>query len=422
MIKSFFKPGDVTVGSTRRASHAMLRPSGVLMICLVLGLQACGADKKADDAKASAKAAQAPAQKMDPAEIQAGPEMMALLRLATLEWADVREQQRLSARLELNGYKTARIGAPVTGRISDIKAVVGQDVRQGDRLAEIVSQELTAAQLAFLKAHSAEQLAARAVGRAELLLNSDVIGSAELQRRQNELTIARAEKRASADQMRVLGLSQRAVEQLESSGSLISAAPIAASQSGVVIERKIALGQVVQPSDALFVVSDLHSVWAIADVPEQDAAQVQKGQSVQIEIPALGNEKRTGQIVFVADVVNPETRTVRVGVDLENPDRQLKPQMLITMLIDGRAQKRMVVPSTAVVREADQDNLYVQQGESRFRLVRVKLGPDKGGKRALLEPLLEGQRVVVDGGFHLNNERQRRLLEGGSNVPAKAKP
>jgi membrane fusion protein, heavy metal efflux system len=347
----------------------------------------------------------------DPYSIIINKDLGSLIKTNTLQSAEVLDQLRLAGRLELNGYKTARIGAPVTGRISEIRALIGQEVRQGEPLAEINSQELTAAQLAFLKAHSAEQLATRAVERAELLLASDVIGSAELQRRQNELVVARSEKRASADQLRVLGISVKSVEQLESTGKLISAVPISATQTGTVIERKIAIGQVVQPADALFVVSDLRTLWASADIPEQDAGLVKRGQKVEIEIPALGNTRRKGSIIFVADVVNPETRTVRVGVDLDNPEKQLKPQMLISMLIDGKSQQKIVVPAAAVVRENDQDYLFVEQSSGVFKLTRVKLGPEKGGLRPFLEPLAGDRSVVIDGAFHLNNERLKRNLE-----------
>jgi cobalt-zinc-cadmium efflux system membrane fusion protein len=324
---------------------------------------------------------------------------------------EVAETLRIAGRLEVNGYKTARIGAPVTGRISDIRAVLGQEVKQGEMLAEINSQETISAQLSFLKAHSAEQINARAVERAQLLLSADVIGSAELQRRQGELVVAKAEKRAAADQLRVLGLSGRAVEQLETTGKLVASAPISSTQSGTVIERKIAVGQVVQPSDSLFVVSDLRSVWAIAEVPEQDADAVSRGQSVEIVVPALGDEKRAGKIVYVADVVNPETRTVRVGVDLENPGKTLKPAMLIGMLIERKVANRTVVPAAAVVRENDADHLFLQIAPGAVRLVKAKLGPEKNGMRAVLETLPAHQAVVLEGAFHLNNERQKRALE-----------
>ena len=351
-----------------------------------------------------------PAIPVDPLTIRLTPALDALVKTGPVETLAVSDTVHIAGRLEVNGYKTARIGAPVTGRISHIKAVLGQEVRQGERLAEIYSQELTAAQLTFLKAHSAEQLTTHAVERADLLLKADVIGTAELQWRQSEQTVARAEKRAATDQLRVLGLGAAAVENLESTGRLAAAAPITATQLGTVIERKIAQGQVVQPSDVLFVISDLRSIWAAADVPEQEAGAVRRGQRVEIEIPALGNERRAGVIVFIADVVNPETRTVRVGVDLDNPGKSLKPAMLTTMLIEGRAVPRQVVPAQAVVRENNADHIFIETAPGLVRLTRVTLGTDKNGVRAV-QGVLPAGRIVTEGAFHLNNERLKRNQE-----------
>lgn len=391
------------------------RIAGLAAVAVVaMALTGCG-DKQPVAAAKSAPGTAAPqgsaAPAPDPMVVALSADLAALVKLGPLPSMEMADTLRIAGRLEVNGYKTARIGAPVTGRISEIRAIHGQEVRQGETLAEINSQEATSAQLAFLKAHSAEQLNSRAVERAQLLLSADVIGSAELQRRQNELAVARAEKRAAADQLRVLGLSGRAIEQLETSGKLVASAPITATQAGTVIERKIAVGQVVQPSDSLFVVSDLRSVWAIAEVPEQDGDVVIRGQRVEIEIPAIGNEKRVGKIVYVADVVNPETRTVRVGVDLDNPGKVLKPAMLMSMLVERKVAKRIAVPAAAVVRESDADHLFLQSVPGQVRLTRVKLGPEKNGMRAVLETLPAHQAVVLDGAFHLNNERQKRALE-----------
>ncbi len=400
----------------KKIEHILLA-TGILL--MALSVEGCGdknsaapplAGASAMGANAATAAKATPPTPPDPLTIRLTPALDALVKTGPVEMQAVNDTVRIAGRLEVNGYKTARIGAPVTGRISDIKAVLGQEVRQGERLAEINSQELTAAQLAFLKAHSAEQLTTRAVERADLLLKADVIGAAELQRRQSEQTVARAEKRAAADQLRILGLGAAAVEQLESTGRLIAAAPITATQPGTVIERKIAQGQVVQPSDVLFVVSDLRSIWAAADVPEQEAGAVRRGQRVEIEIPALGNERRAGVIIYIADVVNPETRTVRVGVDLDNPGKSLKPAMLTTMLIEGRAVPRQVVPAQAVVRENNADHLFIETAPGLVRLTRVTLGTDKNGVRAV-EGTLPAGRIVTEGAFHLNNERLKRNQE-----------
>ena len=382
--------------------------SGLLACAMVLVLQGCGQDKPAvavPTGRPKAPVVQ------DRASIAVGPELAQSVKVGTLATIEMAETLRIAGRLDVNADRTARIGAPVTGRITNIRAFIGKEVREGETLADLSSQDVTAAQLTLLKAHSAERLASRAVDRAELLLSADVIGSAELQRRQGDLTVALAEKRAAVDQLRLLGLSSRAIDALQGNGTLVTVAPVTSTQSGTVIERKVAVGQVVQPSDSLFVVSDLRSIWAFAEVPERQADRVRRGQRVEIEIPAVGSERRAGQIVFVADVVNPETRTVRVGLSLDNPKRLLKPAMLMTMLIEGTVARRTVVPSGAVVREQDADHVFLQVSPGVMKLARVKLGPERDGNRALLETLPANQGVVLEGAFHLNNERQKRNSE-----------
>ena len=283
-------------------------------------------------------------------------------------------------------------------------------MKVGDALAVINSTELGQAQLAFLKARAQADLQARSVERARQLFAADVIGKAELQRRESELAIASAEQRGAADQLRVLGMSAAAIGRLGSSGVIHSVTPVVSTMAGTVVERQVAPGQVVQPSDALYMVADLSQVWVTAEVPEQQAALVKSGQSVDIEVPALG-VRLTGKLIYVADTVNPETRTVTVRSAVTNANRQLKPAMLATMLIQAAPVERLVVPAQAVVRDGDADNVFVEVGPQQFRLAPVRLGPDVDGRRAVLSGLKPEQRILVSGAFHLNNERKRKELE-----------
>jgi cobalt-zinc-cadmium efflux system membrane fusion protein len=354
--------------------------------------------------------AQAP---VDPALVSAPETLAAQLQVAPVGREPVADILRVAGRIDFDEARVARIGATVTGRVTELSAALGNEVKAGDTLAQLHSTELGNAQLAYLKAKAHAELTARAVDRARQLLAADVIGAAELQKRENELSVALAEQRAAADQLRVLGVSAKAMEKTAASGSINSISSVVATVSGVVVERKVAKGQVVQPADALFTVADLSHVWVIAQVPEADVVHVKAGQVVEIEVPALGNAKRSGKLIYVGDIVNPDTRTVMVRTEIDNRDRRLKPAMLATMLIQARPVERLVVPAAAVVREENEDHVFVAQGENRYRLTRVKLGPEQDDRRAVLAGLAEGARVVVDGAFHLNNERRRKELEGG---------
>jgi cobalt-zinc-cadmium efflux system membrane fusion protein len=216
---------------------------------------------------------------------------------------------------------------------------------------------------------------------------------------------------AATDQLRLLGMDSRALNKLGKEGTIMPSVAIKSSKPGIVIERNVAIGQVVQPSDLLFQVADLSSVWVVGDVPEQIARHVQVGQHVEIHVPALGNISFDGLIIFVADTVNPLTRTVMVRTVVENPRRKLKPAMLASMHILDNPVESLVVPETAVVRENNQDYIFLAQGDNRFLRVPVELGAEVGDVRPVLKGLSIDQTVVVDGAFHLENERKLAELE-----------
>ena len=370
----------------------------------VMALSAC---KKATVQETSSK-------QNDVMRVLAPESLQAQIKVSEVVSQEMSDTLRAAGQIDFDEQALTRIGASVTGRVTQIQASLGQVVNKGDTLALINSSELSGSQLAYLKARSEKELHRRNLGRAQTLFDADVISAAELQRRENEYEIASAETRAAQDQLRVLGVSAQSIERLAKTGAIDSVASVMATIKGVVVERKIAAGQVVQPSDVLFAVADLSRVWAVAQVPEQQVGQVKVGQSVTIEVPALSNEKLQGKLIYVGQTVNPETRTVLVRTELDNKGGRLKPSMLASMLIESAPVKRLVVPITAVVRQDDADYVFVQAPDNYFRLTPVKLAAEQNGQRVLLEGLKPGMRIVSEGAFHLNNHRNLAQMENGS--------
>ncbi|WP_241673045.1 efflux RND transporter periplasmic adaptor subunit [Lacisediminimonas profundi] len=391
----------------------LMRPSpsalrrGLLATAMLLALAACKPNEPAKPAASAAAAA-------DPNLVQVSADMQRQLKIAPAANALISQSERIAGRIDFDEQRVARIGANVTGRVTELKGTLGQSVRAGDLLAQLHSAELGAAQLAYLRARAQVDLHRRNVERAKLLLSADVIGAAELQKRESELAIAEAETRAAADQLRVQGMTARAIEAISKTGAINSTSQVVASASGIVVERKVALGQVIQPADALFTIADLSRLWVTAQVPEQQIAGIQAGQTVSIEVPALQNSRLTGKLVYVGDTVNVENRTVTVRTEVDNADRSLKPAMLATMIIRTRPVERLVVPSAAVVREDDEDHVLQEISAGKYRLVKVKLLPEQDKLRPVESGIKAGDRVVIEGAFHLNNERKRMQAGGQS--------
>jgi cobalt-zinc-cadmium efflux system membrane fusion protein len=383
-----------------KRSHALV----AVLLCSVFALSAC---KKASVQEASNSDA-------DVMRVIAPDSLQAQLQITDVASQEVSDALRVAGQIDFDEQALTRIGSSVTGRVTQIQATLGQIVDKGDTLALINSSELSGAQLSYLKARSERELHRRNMARAKTLFEADVISAAEFQRRESEFEIASAETRAAQDQLRVLGVSPKSIENLANTGTIDSVASVMATIKGVVVERKVAAGQVVQASDVLFAVADLSRVWAVAQVPEQQVGQVKVGQSVSIEVPALGNEKLEGKLIYVGQTVNPESRTVLVRTALDNKSGRLKPSMLASMLIESTPVKRLVVPATAVVRQDDTDHVFVEEADKRYRLTPVTLAAEHNGQRVVLDGLKPGMRIVSEGAFHLNNHRNLKEMDNGS--------
>lgn len=380
-----------------------------LGIVLIAVLTAClaGCNTHASQ-RADADAAKPP----DPLAITVTPDLRKQIQIGEPTWADVADKLRVAGHVAADETRMARVGSSVAGRITKLLVVEGQRVRLGQIIATVRSTELSDAQFSYVKAASQLQLAERAASRAKQLLSADVIGAAELQRREGEALQAAVEKSALRQQLGALGLSEEAIQHLETTHKLDAEYRVTASISGTLLERKVTVGQIVQPAEAVFTIADLSNVWLIADIPEQEAGAIEVGKAVEAEIPALPQQTIRGKLDFVSNTVNPDTRTVRVRMNLANPRHIYKPAMLATITLEDRARRRQVIPSTAVVREDNQEQVFVQTGSDSFVLRPVNLGGEFGQYRVLTDGIQPGEKIVVDGSFHLNNQRKQQALQG----------
>lgn len=378
------------------------------LMCALAALAGCGAVKSGEAAGVS----EAPAAQHDPLEVKISAALRPQIKVGTAEWAEVSGRFLVAGRIEADETRLERVGSPVAGRIAELKVVEGQMVKRGEVLATLNSTELSEGQFAYLRAMSQADLARRAVERARQLLEAGVIGSAELQRREAESAQAAAELATWRDRLRVLGMPEERVAVLEKTHAVNSLTQVVAGIDGVILERKVTPGQIVQAAETLALIADLTHVWLVADVPEQEAGAMRKGKALQADVPALGGRKIHGRLTFVSATVSPETHTVRVRMDLENPSLEFKPAMIANIELEDQPERKLVIPSTAVVREGNSDCVFVQAGEDRFVMKTVTLGGEYGERRVVLSGIGERDPLVVGGGFHLNSERKKASLHG----------
>lgn len=349
----------------------------------------------------------------DPLKVAITPQLLANISVGSAQMLAVTTQQKVAARVETDASHVARIGSPVEGRITKVLVFEGQRVHRGQVLAMLHSNSLSDTQFAFVKACSEEKLAEQSAARARQLVQADVIGKAELQKREAEVLQSATEVSALRAQLHGLGMSEAAIQRLEATRKLTSEYPILASISGTVTERDVTVGQVVQPADQAFQVADLSNLWFAADVPEEQSRSLAVGKTVIASIPALPGETITGKLSFVSPIVNPETRTVQARMNLSNPKGLFKPDMLASMTFESNADQRLTIPSTAVVREENKDHVFLQISPTEYLLREVELGAEVNDRRVVVRGITAQDKIVLNGAFHLNNKRKQDMIKGG---------
>jgi len=378
-----------------------------LAVILLIGAIGCKHGTNIKQVEASSASA-------DPLKVDVAPELLQSLSVGKPQWQEVTTRQKVAARIQTDASRLARIGSPVDGRITKVLVFEGQRVQQGQILAMLHSNALSDTQFGFIKAFSQENLAEQSAERARQLVQSDVMGKAELQKREAEVLQSATEVAALRAQLHGLGMSENAIQKLESTRKLNSDYPIVASISGTVIERKVTIGQVVQPADPAFLVADLSNLWFVAEVPEEQAGALTIGKTVIATIPALPDQSITGRLSFVSPVVNPDTRTVQARMNLPNNRGLFKPEMLASMTFESQPEKGLTIPATAVVREENKDHVFVQKSPTEFLLREVDLGEEVMDCRVVLRGVSVGDTIVLDGAFHLNNKRKQDQIKGGN--------
>lgn len=364
----------------------------LLFIFLILG--SCSNDKEIADVK-----------KKNPNEVIASAEILDQIKFEPAKIIPIKKTLDIPGSIEVKQNLLARIGSPVQGRIIEIKGELGKSVKQGDVLAVINSTELAKQQLAYIKSVQMVELKTKAYERAVLLFDADVVSEAQKLQRKTELSAAKADMEASKDQLSVMGMTVTEIEAIQSETQIDATTNIVAKIDGKIIKKNVNVGQVVDPTEDIFTIAMLNEVWGVAQVPERQIGFLKEGDDLRIDVPAYESKFVEGKITYLGDIVDPVTRTVTIRTEIDNTHGLLKPDMLITMKVSGKKIEKVGVPINAIVSIDDIPNIFVKTGEDRFLMRPVTLGIKNKDAVHIDDGLLEGEEVVIDGAFHLNNER-----------------
>lgn len=334
--------------------------------------------------------------------VEAPPALESTVVVETVAEPPLDEVLQISGRVSVNQNALAKIGPSISGRVIEVKADIGQTVFRGQVLAVIQSIELSDTQAKFLKAKSQVELKRLDVERYRNLYDEGITSLPRLRERESALTEKEIEMNALADQLIVMGMHADDIRQISRQKGVNSNTPITATIHGTVIDRRISLGQIVEISDDLFMVADLTEVWIEAEVPERSSIPFEINTPTEIEIPALAHQTFKGRLSFIDRTEDPESRTIKIRVVLSNQDLRLKPEMLASISIHKPSFLSFSVPANEVIRDQDQDCVFVQTESHRYTLRTVVLDQEVNGSRRVISGLNPGEKIVTRGNPELN--------------------
>lgn len=325
--------------------------------------------------------------------------------------------------LALDEKRTARLGSTVEGMVTRAIAEVGDRVRPGQPLAEIMSHVVHDSWAAYRKAvaekrrRETEQVFARQnEERAKRLFEAKAVSRQDVQRAEadrvaadEQLDMARTEVRRAEEELEHLGITNAE----DPSGEKGEYIPVRSPLHGVVLEKSVTQGTAVTVGTPLYVVADLTGLWAVAEIDETQLPLVKAGRATELRVAAYPRETFAGAISFVGDMVNPKTRRVTVRCQVPNADGRLKPEMYATVtLAAGEAHDVLAVPAAAVQEIDGKPVVFVRTAKGAFARREVEAGPEVDGWVEVRAGVKEGEAVATTGSFLLKSELLKGSMAG----------
>jgi cobalt-zinc-cadmium efflux system membrane fusion protein len=287
--------------------------------------------------------------------------------------------------------RTIPVISIASGRVVEIYARIGDYVKKGQLLMEVQSTDVSGAFGQYLKAVNDERLTQVQLDRAKLLYDKGAIPNSQVEIAQNAEDDAKAALSASEEQLRVLGVDKN---------HPAATVKVYAPGSGYIIAQNVtnaaAAGVTYAGSPNAFTIADLSHVWIICDVYENDLPTAHLGQKADIRLTAYPDRVLTGVISDIGAVLDPQIRTAKVRIQVDNPDTMMRVGMFATATIHGKTLQTLVqVPASAVLHLHDRDWVYVPAGDNKFRRVAVRAGATlPNNMQEIVSGIDVGQRVV----------------------------
>jgi cobalt-zinc-cadmium efflux system membrane fusion protein len=309
------------------------------------------------------------------------------LKVEPLHTETLRRQLVAPATVESDPSHLAKISPPLLGRVVKLLVKFGDTVTQGQTLVLIDSPDLAQAQSDFLKAKSAQVQAERTLSRQKDLAQHGIAAEKDVEQAKADDDAAVSELERSRLRLKVLGIDP---------GDIGKPLAVRSPISGRVIDLNVAPGEFHNdPNFVMMTIADLSTVWLTANVQEKDIRRVHVGDDATAIFAAYPDDPRRGKVFAVNDLLDPETRSVKVRVAFDNPNGELKPGMFATMHFAGASVTEVVAPSTALILVGDKSYVFAEVDGGQFERKPVETGEQIGTLTVITEGAEAGLRIAT---------------------------
>ena len=299
--------------------------------------------------------------------------------------------------VEADPARLVKILPPLPGHIVALNVRLGDTVKAGQPLFSINSGDLAQARADYQRSVVQLAQARKSLDRERDLGEHGIAAQREVEQAQSEYAIAETESRRTRARLEQLGV---APDSTASPSVFTVKSPI----SGKVTDLSAAPGGFWNDSTApLMTIADLSSVWLTANVQEKDLQYVDVGEAISATLPAYPGETYVGRVQFVADVLDPDTRTVKVRIALDNSHRRFKPGMFANVTFLGKPFEGIAVPNDALVQKGDRTIVFVETAPWQFEPRPIQVGQRIGDLTLVTSGLKSGERIIVKDGVLLND-------------------
>lgn len=323
--------------------------------------------------------------------------LRARLSIVAASSQTLKPKLQLPAVVESDPARTAAVLSPLSGRLIALKVALGDRVSRGQIVAVIDSPDLGQALNDNEKAADSFKLTAKNLERQEAQNKLGVASDRDLDQAKSDHAQAAAEYTRTQGRLKVLGVAPDAKSSLR---ELAVAAPVA----GSVTALNVAAGNMINdPTQPLMTIADLSTVWVTALVAEKDVAAVAKNQEAQVTLSAYPDRVLRGKVLFVSDVIEPDSRRGKIRIAFANGDYALKPNMFATVVLSGAERSLVVLPSSALLMNNDRTSVFVATAPWTFERRDVEAELEEGSSVAIRSGVTAGEQVLVKGGILLND-------------------